>query len=197
LRLPGIGVYLPRFKEADIMRFAAVLFVALACALPAGVALAQVAQESADERACVRLLPEIEKLETMLAQQTKVRTAEVDAQRIQVVTTLLGLRYHSIESLQSNMRTVENQEDDIRGAMARWQAQLDALDEAAKSLSAQELDSPRKAEKAEIEANLKGLEERAKGLRERKGNVQGQLAVERHDIERLEAIVRSWIDSSQ
>jgi len=47
--------------------------------------------------------------------------------------------------------------------------------------------------RAEVGANLKGLEERAKGLWSRKTNIQGQLAFERHDIERFEAVVRGWI----
>ena len=49
-------------------------------------------------------------------------------------------------------------------------------------------------QRADSEAVLKGLEEKVKGLRERKSTTQGQLAIERHDLEKLEAIVRAWIE---
>jgi DNA repair exonuclease SbcCD ATPase subunit len=208
------------------MRFAAILLVVVSHSIAVDASLAAAAPSPADDSACARLLPEIEKLEAMLTQQTKVGAADTEAptfvcwvsiassfsisgsnraqvgaadteaRRMQLVTTMLGLRYHNLESLQSSFRAAESEENDIRGTVVRAQSQLDALGEAAKSASAQEPDAQHKAQKTEIEANLKGLEERAKGLRDRKANLQGQLALERHDIDKLEAIIRGWIDGS-
>jgi hypothetical protein len=138
----------------------------------------------------------IESLKAMLVQEAKARTAENETQRMQLVMNLLGLRYRNIEALESSLRAAEAEEADIRGAMARGQAQLEALDEAARSSATPAPDPERKAQLAEVEVNLKGLEERAKGLRERKANYQGQLAVERRDIEKLEAAVRGWLEKT-
>jgi chromosome segregation ATPase len=169
---------------------------ALAMVLASGAATGAAAQDAAGERACAQLLPAIDHLEAALAQDAKARTVDNDTQRMQLVVTLLGLRYRNIEALESSLRTAETEENDIRGATARGQAQLEALDEAARNSSGSTPDAERKAQRAEIDANMKGLEERAKGLRERKANVQGQLALERHDIEKLESVVRGWIEKT-
>ena len=154
------------------------------------------AQENLDSKVCAQLLPAIERLERMLVQEAKARTAQSDTQRMQVVMTLLGLRYHNIESLESSLRSYESEEDDLRGAMAREQAQLESIEEAARTATTPVPDAERKAQRAEFEAVLKGLEEKAKGLRERKSTAQGQLAVERHDLEKLEALVRTWLEKT-
>lgn len=169
-----------------------VLIIALASVAAPGPA----AQEGAEEKACARLLPAVESLEALLVQEAKARTAENETQRMQVVMTLLGLRYHNIDALESSLRTYEAEDDDIRGALARSQAQLEALDEAARSSVGSAPDPQRKAERAEVDAILKGLEERARGLRERKASDQVQLALERRDIEKLEAVVRAWVEKT-
>jgi hypothetical protein len=72
--------------------------------------------------------------------------------------------------------------------------QFDAIDEAARNPATPTPDAERSAQRAEIEANTKGLEERAKSLGERKSNDQGRLALERRDIDRLEALIRGWLE---
>jgi predicted nucleic acid-binding Zn-ribbon protein len=178
------------------MRFAAVLAVVVVHSLAVVAAADAAAQEAVDERACARLLPEIDKLEAMLTRETKTRPTDTEAQRMQLVATVLGLRYHNIESLQSSVRAAESEENDVRGAVAKARAQLDALDEAVKNTSGAEPNPQYKSQKTEIEVNLKGLEERVKGLQDRRSNVQAQVFVERHEIDKLEAIVRRWIDES-
>ena len=167
---------------------------ALAILLATGAATGPAAQDAAEERACVRLLPAIDRLETALALDAKSRATDNETQRMQLVVTLLGLRYRNIESLESSLRAADAEENDVRGAMARGQAQMEALDEAARNSAGAAPDAERKAQRAEIDANMKGLEERAKGLRERKANAQRQLTIERHDIEKLESVVRGWIE---
>lgn len=172
--------------------FRTTLFVALAF----GAARGSFAEESVDPKACALLLPAIERLQQLLVQEAKARTAETETQRMQVVMTLLGLRYHNIESLESSLRGYESEEDDLRGAMVREQAQLESIDEAARNATTPVPDAERKAQRAEFEAVLKGLEEKTKGLRERRMVAQGQLAIERHDIEKLEALVRAWLEKT-
>ncbi len=88
------------------------------------------AQERVEERACAELLPAIESLEVMLAQEAKARATDAEIQRMQVVMSLLNLRYRNIEALGSSLRAAETEDDDIRSAMARGQAQIEAFDEA-------------------------------------------------------------------
>jgi chromosome segregation ATPase len=164
--------------------------------LSIGLATGLAAQETADPKACAQLLPAIESLKAMLVQEGKARAAETDTQRTQLVLTLLALRYHNIEALETSLRSAEAEETDLRGALARTQAQMEAFDEAMRSAPAQTQDPGRKAQRAEIEANLRGLEERATGLRERRNNYRGQLSLERHDIERLESRVRAWVETA-
>ena len=171
------------------------VFPALALVLAGSVTLGRAAQDAAEEHACAQLLPEIESLKAILAQEAGARTAEHETQRMQLVMTLLGLRYRNIESIESSLRNAEAEEEDIRGAVARGQAQLEALDEAARNAAAP-ADPERKAQRAEIEANLKGLEERAKGLRDRKAAYQGKIFLERHDIDKLETVVRGWLEKA-
>jgi hypothetical protein len=144
-------------------------------------------------------LPAIESLKVMLTQEAKARAAENETQRMQVVVTLLALRYRNLDALESSLRTSDAEEDEIRGAMAKGQAQLEMLDEAPRNAASSSPDPERKAqraERAEVAAVVKGLEERVKGLRERKADYQGQLALERRDIEKLEAAVRGWIEKT-
>ena len=170
---------------------------ALAVVLTSAAAAPMHAQEAADRAACAQLLPAIESLKAMLAQDSKARAAADDTQRMQIVTALLGVRYHKLETLESSLRGIDAEEDDVRGALGRARTQLDALDEAARNSATGAPDPERKAARAEVEANTRGLEERLKSLAERKSSYQGQLAVERHDIDKLEALVRAWLERAQ
>jgi len=152
------------------------------------------AQDAANESACAKLLPEVQKLESMLAAEARARSTTDESQRMQVVLSLLTLRYHTIEALESSARTSDTEEDELRSAVARGQAQLEALDEAARSAPESASDPSRKAERAQIEAVLKGLDERIKSLLARRSVYQGQLALEHHDIDKLEAILRAWLE---
>jgi hypothetical protein len=184
-----------RGKEKFVSMLRIGMLSAVAIALAGGAATGSFAQDAAAEASCARLLPAIERLEAMLAQEARARAAESETQRLQVVMTLLGLRYRNIEGLESSLRSAETEETEIRSAMASVQAQLEALEEAARS-SPPPPDAERRAQRSEIDAVSKGLEERAKGVRERKAMYQGQLAVERRDIERLEAVVRAWLEKT-
>lgn len=177
-------------------RFKMKVLSAVGIVLASGVATSLASQEVSDEKNCAQLLPAIESLKAMLVHEAKARTSDGETQRIQLVMTLLGLRYHNIEALESSLRSAESEETDLRGALARAQAQMDALDEAARNAASQTPDAERKAARAEVDANLKGLEERVKGLRERNANYRGQLALERHDIDKLEEMVRAWIEKT-
>lgn len=154
------------------------------------------APESPEEKACALLLPSIESLKTMLAQNARSTAGASGTERIQIITTLLGLRYHNVEALESSLRSVEAEENDVRGALARNQAQLESLDESTRNDTVQAPDPGRKAARAELDANAKGLDERARGLWARRTGIQSQLAFERRDIERLEAVVRGWIEKT-
>jgi hypothetical protein len=94
---------------------------------------------------------------------------------MQVVMALLEIRYHNIASLESSLRSYDSEEDDLLGAMARERSQLDSSEEVARTATTPIPEVERKAQRAQFEAVLKGLEEKAKGLRDRRSNAQGQL----------------------
>ena len=170
--------------------------IAPALVLAAAAPAVSAGQGTAEDGACAQLISSIESLKEMLGQESKARTAERESQRMQLVVTLLGLRYRNIEGVESRLRTLDSEEDDVRGGMARLGAQLDALDELARTSPETPPDPQRRGQKASFEADLKALEERAKGIRERRATYQGQLALERRDIEKLEAVVRDWIEKA-
>jgi hypothetical protein len=151
------------------------------------------AQDAGEERACGQLLAAIDSLKVMLAQEGRSRVADQETQRMQLVVTLLGFRYRNLENLEDGLRSLEAEEDDIRSATARTQAQLDGLE--AESVTPQE-QLAQKTMKADIEAVLKGLEERAKGLREREAATHSQVARVRIDIGKLEDTVRNWLEKT-
>jgi hypothetical protein len=104
-----------------------------------------------------------------------------ETQRMQIVMTLLRLRYEDIQALESVLRSGESEEVELRGSIARSRAQLATLN---------------KAGRDELAAVLKGLEEHSIGLRERNSNYRGQLAIKRHEVWTLELLIRGWIETT-
>ena len=101
--------------------------------------------------------------------------------RAQIVMSLIQLRYQDIQALESSLRSGESEETELRGAIAKNRAQLATLKGSGRD---------------ELAAVQSGLEERVIGVRERNGNYRGQLAIRRHEVGRLEALVRSLVEKA-
>jgi hypothetical protein len=195
----GVGIlYLSCEGRPIVNELPTRLLAAMVLVLASGVGSRPAAQEVAAKEACAELLTAIESLNATLAQGAKARTAEDDTQRMQVVMTLLTLRYRNIDTLKSALRGVEGVEDDLRSEIASQEVRIEALAEAAKKpeMSAPDV-AAHESERSHRLAELKGLEERAKRFQQRRADYQGQLAVEQRDIDKLEAIVRAWLETAR
>ena len=104
-----------------------------------------------------------------------------ETQRAKIVMTLIQLRYQDIQALESSLRSGESEETELRGSIAKNRAQLATLKGAGRD---------------ELAAVLSGLEERAIGVRGRNSNYRGQLGIQRHEVGRLEALVRSLVEKA-
>ena len=144
-------------------------------------------------RAVDQLKASVDRLAGLLERDVSTRAEDREARRIEIATSIMGLRYRKIERLEGELQGATREaEDSVRG-VELMKAQVDQLRKQGRSENG-ELTDGAKAEIVVAEVRVKSEEDRIVTLRERASVLQNDLAAERRRLTSLEAMLDAWME---
>jgi len=142
-----------------------------------------------------RLVAAVERLVHVLEEQAQEKNESREIERLQVLVSIMSIRSRKVESLESDLRELDAQEQSSHMELTQMKAQIEQLD--APDAAGPASDSPgpeNKAVRRLIQSREKDLEDQLAKLEERRVQTQNELAAARRRLAQLESTLEEWID---
>ena len=142
-----------------------------------------------------RLVAAVERLVQVLESQAREREDRREFERLQVLVSVLSIRSRKVESLESDLRDLEAQDQSTRMELSQVKTQLEQLDLQETPAS----DPPKPEIKMVVrmyQNRQKELEDLLMKLEDRRVQAQNDLAAAKRRLAQLETRLEDWIDKA-
>jgi chromosome segregation ATPase len=140
-----------------------------------------------------KLAASVDRLAVLLEREIALRSEDREARRVEVAVGILGIRYRKIDQLEGEIGRLGRDEDEFRQQIGELRAEIEALDRQGRAEDGQ-LGREAKQIIDEVERRTALLEERVRGLGEKKLLLQNDLAAEQRRLSSLEAFLDAWLE---
>jgi exonuclease VII large subunit len=142
-----------------------------------------------------RLTSSMERLVTLLEKQTTLQTVDAKERRIRMVIDVLALRQRKLEQLDTEIRAMLREEEDLKEAIASMETETEAVETRVmgEGLTAEQVEMM----KREFASHTKQMKERVERLGSRRQELEATAANDRKRLVGLERQLDDWIDEQQ
>lgn len=141
-----------------------------------------------------KLTAAVDRLTAAVEKLAASRAADDAMRRVEVAVSILGLRYRKIERMESEISSLDRQEENDREMVDQMRFQIDAFGKGEPVEGGPSPDQM-KLFVAEAETRMAQTEERIQRSRERKSMLQADVERERRGVAALEETVEAWLDT--
>lgn len=142
-----------------------------------------------------RLTSSMERLVTLLEKQTTLQTVDAKERRIRMVIDVLALRQRKLEQLDTEIRAMLREEEDLKEAIESMETETEAVETRVmgEGLTAEQVELM----KREFASHTKQMKERVERLASRRQELETTAASDRKRLVGLERQLDDWIDEQQ